>query len=181
MLSILPAFPSPDLKVFLLLKKSFKSSAGGQRRDCVIYSVPLSLHSINPTDSPRHASRLWRLLFLVKVCARAGKTLISRSNLSASGSCRALRACLLWHLPSVSASAVADAKTVVKHHRPKRTDGRFSVSTYIIVVPRAECVSFDVIYWMVNSSSRILSGPSELPLSLRLIIHRDTLYSYTYG
>ena len=30
MLSILPAFSSPDLKVFLLLKKSFKSSAGGQ-------------------------------------------------------------------------------------------------------------------------------------------------------
>ena len=30
MLSILPAFSSPDLKVFLLLKKSFKSSEGGQ-------------------------------------------------------------------------------------------------------------------------------------------------------
>ena len=30
MLSILPAFSTPDLKVFLLLKKSFKSSEGGQ-------------------------------------------------------------------------------------------------------------------------------------------------------
>ena len=30
MFSILPAFSSPDLKVFLLPKKSFKSSAGGQ-------------------------------------------------------------------------------------------------------------------------------------------------------
>ena len=30
MLSILPAFSSPDLKVFLLPKKSFKSSEGGQ-------------------------------------------------------------------------------------------------------------------------------------------------------
>ena len=29
-----------------------------QRRDCVIYSVPLPLLSINPTDSPRHASRV---------------------------------------------------------------------------------------------------------------------------
>ena len=37
--------------------------------------------------------------------ARAGKTLISRSNLSASGSCRALRACPLWHLWPISASA----------------------------------------------------------------------------
>ena len=66
---------------------------------------PHPLHSINPTDSPRHASRPWRLSFLVQFCVRAGKTVISRSNLSASGSCRALQACLLWHLPSVSASA----------------------------------------------------------------------------
>ena len=100
------------------LYESSKSSEGGQRRDCVIYSVPLSLLSINPTDSPRYASRPWRLSFLVQLCARAGKTLISRSNLCQSGSCRALRACPLWHLPSVSASAVADAKTAVKHHRP---------------------------------------------------------------
>ena len=75
----------------------------------------------------------------------------------------------------------ADAKTAVKHHRPKWTDGRFSVSTYITVVPRAECVSFDVIYWMVYSSARILSGPSELPLSLRLIIYKDTLYFSFFG
>ena len=51
------------------------------------------------------ASALRRWWFLVTVCACGGKTLISRSNLSASGSCRALRACPLWHLPSVSASA----------------------------------------------------------------------------
>ena len=43
--------------------------------------------------------------FLVSLCARAGKNLISRSTLSASGSCRALRACPLWHLWPVSASA----------------------------------------------------------------------------
>ena len=99
-------------------QKVFQIFRGRAGRDCVIYSVPLSLLYINPTDSPRHASRLWRSLFLVKVCARAGKTLISRLNVCASGSCRALWACLLCHLPSVSASAVADAKTVVKHHRP---------------------------------------------------------------
>lgn len=49
---ILPASSSPDLKAFLLLKKSFKSSEGGQRRDSVICSVPHSLLSTNPTDSP---------------------------------------------------------------------------------------------------------------------------------
>lgn len=41
-----------------------------------------------------------------------------------SATCRALRACPLWHLWPVSASAYADAKTVLKHHRPKMTDVR---------------------------------------------------------
>ena len=87
------------------LSRQLTSRRSQDRRDCVIYSVPHTLLSTNPTDSPRHASRSWPLSFLVWVCARAGKTLISRSNLSASGSCRALRACPLWHLWPVSASA----------------------------------------------------------------------------
>ena len=56
---ILPAFSSPDLKAFPLCSKSSKSSEGGQSwplraqwRDSVIYSAPLPLHYINPTDSP---------------------------------------------------------------------------------------------------------------------------------
>ena len=48
----------------------FRGRAGlvrcaSQRRDCVIYSVPLPLLSINPTDSPIPASALWRSSFLV--------------------------------------------------------------------------------------------------------------------
>ena len=58
-----------------------------------------------PQTRLTHASALWPQWFLVDVCARAGKTLISRSNLKASGSCRALRACPLWHLWPVSVSA----------------------------------------------------------------------------
>ena len=92
-----------------------------------------------------------------------------------------VQTCALPILPSVSASAVADAKTAVKHHRPKWTDGRLGVGANITVVPRAEYVSFDVIYWRVTSSARILSGPSELPLSLRLIICKDTLYFSFFG
>ena len=37
-------------------QKVFQIFRGRAGRDCVIYSVPLSLHSINPTDSPRLAS-----------------------------------------------------------------------------------------------------------------------------
>ena len=109
---ILPAFSSPDLKAFPLCSKSSKSSEGGQ-------GETVSSTSFQPQTRLTLASALWPQWFLVDVCARAGKTLISRSNLSASGSCRALRACPLWHLWPISASAHADAKTVPKHHRPE--------------------------------------------------------------
>ena len=75
---------------------------------------------------------------LVTHSASGGKTLISRINLCPSATCRALRACPLWHLWPISASAHADAKTVPKHHRPKRTDGRFRGCPDITVVPRTE-------------------------------------------
>ena len=164
---ILPAFSSPDLKVFLLLKKSFKSSAGGQG----LVAFPVCAQLLRICSQPeRPAARLCDLfrsavatlhkshrLAIVRIkvvgaevlsdCrARAGKTVISRFNPCASGSCRALWACPLWHLPSVSTSAVADAKTVVKHHRPKRADGRFRVGASITVVPRPEDLPATYIY-----------------------------------
>ena len=69
MLSIMAAFSSPDLKAFPLHLRHIRSFGSApslptlpraarlvrfasQRRDCVIYSVPLPLLSINPTDSP---------------------------------------------------------------------------------------------------------------------------------
>ena len=75
----------------------------------------------------------------------------------------------------------ADAKTAVKHHRPKRADGRFRLGDELTVVPRPEGVLVDICMWMRNCLARILSCPSELPLSLRLIIYIDTLYSYSCG
>ena len=69
MLSIMAAFSSPELKAFPLHLRHIRSFGSApslptlpraarlvrfasQRRDCVIYSVPHPLHSINPTDSP---------------------------------------------------------------------------------------------------------------------------------
>jgi len=90
---------SPTSLSFLRFRsKSSKSSEGGQ-------GETVSSTSFQPQTRLTLASALCPQWFIVDVCARAGKTLISRSNLSASGSCRALRACPLWHLPSVSASA----------------------------------------------------------------------------
>ena len=57
---------------------SFRSSEGGQRRDCVICSVPLSLHSTNHTDSPSLASMLVGQYFYSEAGASGGVTVISR-------------------------------------------------------------------------------------------------------
>ena len=96
-LESLSAAPT-SLSFLRFRSKSSKSSEGGQ-------GETVSSTSFQPQTRLTLASALWPQWFLVDVCARAGKTLISRSNLSASGSCRALRACPLWHLPSVCASA----------------------------------------------------------------------------
>ena len=53
------------LESLFAAQKVFQIVRGRAGRDCVIYSVPLSLLYINPTDSPRHASRLWGLMILV--------------------------------------------------------------------------------------------------------------------
>ena len=105
-----------------------------QRRVCVIYDVPLPLHCINPTDSPRHASRLWRLLFLVKVCARAGKTLISRFNLCASGSCRALRACLLT-VPEAICHPLTRTSNHFLHRRAERFNPAYALVVHSAAYP----------------------------------------------
>ena len=73
------------------------------------------------------ASALGRWWFLVTVCASGGKTLISRLNLFPSATCRALRACPLWHLPSVSASASRTRKP------PSNTIGQRTFSRLSII------------------------------------------------
>ena len=131
---------SPTSLSFLRFRsKSSKSSEGGQ-------GETVSSTSFQPQTRLTLASALWPQWFLVDVCARAGKTLISRSNLSASGSCRALRACPLWYLWPVFASAHADAKTAVKPHRLERTDGRFRIGAVVTVVPRPTAVHHGYIY-----------------------------------
>ena len=83
-----------------------------------LFVPPYRRLPLQPQTRLTLASALWPQWFLVDVCARAGKTLISRSNLSASGSCRARTG-----LPPMAFAVsfrirFADAKTAVKHHRP---------------------------------------------------------------
>ena len=102
---------SPTSLSFLRFRsKSSKSSKGGQswplrvqRRDSVFHFVPA-------TDSPDARISVVASVVLSDCCTCGGKTLISRLNLCPSATCRGLRPCLLWHLWSVSASALQTRK-----------------------------------------------------------------------
>ena len=122
---ILPAFSSPDLKAFPLCSKSSKSSEGGQSwplraqwRDSVIYSAPLPLHSINPTDSPDSRISVGALVVL------SVSLYLSRKDpyLPLHPLCVRLLPRPMGLPPMAFAVSFrirfADAKTAVKHHRP---------------------------------------------------------------
>ena len=137
-LESLSAAPT-SLSFLRFRSKSSKSYEGGQ-------GETVSSTSFQPQTRLTLASALWPQWFLVDVCARAGKTLISRSNLSASGSCRALTG-----LPPMAFAVsfrirFADAKTAVKPHRLERTDGRFRIGAVVTVVPRPTAVHHGYIY-----------------------------------
>ena len=118
------------------------------------------------------------MMCLVNVCASGGKTLISRINLCASATCRGLRPCLLWHLPSVSASAVADAKTAVKHHRPKRILPPELICNLDPHLPLAgnACVDISFVFW--KPLPGFLASPYELTMCLRLIEGDTPLFTF---
>ena len=123
------------------LYESFKSSEGGQRRDCVICSVPLSLHSANPTDSPGLASRLVGRCSYSDAGASGGVTVISRIKVVRPPPAAPGRACPLWHFPSVSASASRTRKppsnTIGQH-----TFARLSLITNAPSSPaRRQCIT----------------------------------------
>ena len=75
--------------------------------------------------------------------ARAGKTLISRSNPSASGSCRALRACPLA-IPEDFCHVLCTRHKSSSTAEVKIADGRFRVGDNLTVVPRQEGVLVDI-------------------------------------
>ena len=110
---ILPAFSSPELKVFPLCSKSSKSSEGGQGETVSSVSAffQSSLRSsfqeaVTPaTDSPDARIIVVAFVVLNDCCTCGGSTLISRLNLCPSATCRARTGLPLWHLSSVSASA----------------------------------------------------------------------------
>ena len=86
-------------------RSSFRSSEGGQRRDCVLCSVPLSLHSTNPTDSPDARIIVGALVVLSDCLCQWRKDPHLPYQGCPSATCRARTGLPLWHLPSVSASA----------------------------------------------------------------------------
>ena len=108
-LESLSAAPS-SLSFLRFRSKSSKSSEGGQ-------GETVSSTSFQPQTRLTLASALWPLWFLVTVVPVAERLSSPVSTFIRPPPAAPSRACLLWHLWPVSASAYADAKTVPKHHR----------------------------------------------------------------
>ena len=138
---ILPASSSPDLKAFPLHLRHYRSSGSApslpnlpracRARLCLpcqpsssrLSAPPYRRQTLQPqTRHPSH--QRWYVLLLSYSKCQWRKDPHLPSHPHPSATCRALRACPLWHLWPVSASAYADAKTVPKHHRPRMTDVR---------------------------------------------------------
>ena len=147
---ILPAFSSPELKVFPLCSKSFKSSEGGQgwslraqRRDSVICSVPLALHSTNPTDSPDSRFSIGALVVL-SVCL-----CVWRKDPYLPYDCRCVR-----HLPRTNVLACSMFVPAFRHcfaapkgspdHPSGKRDSRFCVCDSLTFISRRKgcCVGY---------------------------------------
>ena len=169
------------------LCESFKSSEGGQRRDCVICSVPLSLHSTNPTDSPSLASMLVGQCFYSDAGASGGVTVISRIKvvrpppaapygLAPCGICGQFP-----HLP---------CRRENRPQTPQVKEDTYArmwvLSSYSITRPEGRIGGINL-YVMIEAFRtygivfrKPFQGPSELPLCLRLIKYIDTLYLYPF-
>ena len=88
-----------------------------------LFAPPYRRQTLQPqTRHPSH--QRWYVLLLSDCQCQWRKDPHLPYQPHQSATCRALRACLLWHLWPVFASAYADAKTVPKHHRPRMTDVR---------------------------------------------------------
>ena len=211
-LESLSATPT-SLSFLRFRSKSFKSSEGVQGETVSVVSVffrssrrPSSaLRDLRPrsssdvrrnsllkpappvTDSPTLASRLVGQCFYSDAGASGGKTLISRLNLYPSATCRALRACPLWDLLSVSASALQTRKPPQTPQVKEDTYARMWVlSSYSITRPEGRIGGINL-YVMIEAFRtygivfrKPFQGPSELPLCLRLIKYIDTLYLYPF-
>ena len=132
---ILPAFSSPELKAFPLHLRHCRSFGSApslpnlpracRARLCLPCQPSSSRLSAPPyrrqTHQPqtRHPThQRWYVLLLSDSKCQWRKDPHLPSHPHPSATCRALRACPLWHLWPISVSAHADTKTVPKHHRP---------------------------------------------------------------
>ena len=171
MLSILPAFSSPDLKVFLLPKKSFKSSAGGQTgplrvpaaRQCDLFrSASAALHKSHRLAYSRIKvasvvilsvglcqSRKDRYLPLHPQCVR----LLPRTHVLA---CSRFQKQFVIRLRGRQiTSSTVEPKDILPLERLCVLD--------LHLPPEGHCLGIYIL------SGRTLSGPSFLPMCLRVV------------
>ena len=96
-----PSLPSPSVSSSLPAPTCSVSTSG---RDC-------------PPPARLTRAKVRATVHYSQDSARAGRTVIHRISVRASGSCRGLRPCLLCHLCPATATAIAVAASGLKQHR----------------------------------------------------------------
>lgn len=97
-----PSLPSPSVSSSLPAPTCSASTSGS---DC-------------PPPARLTRAKVGATVHYFQGSARAGRTVIHRISVRASGSCRGLRPCPLCHLCPATATAVAVAASGLKQHRP---------------------------------------------------------------
>ncbi len=97
-----PCLPSPSVSSSLPAPTCSASTSG---RDC-------------PPPARLTRAKVRATVHYSQDSARAGRTVIYRISVRASGSCRGLRPCLLCYLCPATATAIAVAASGPKHHSP---------------------------------------------------------------
>lgn len=100
--SFTPSLPSPSVSSSLPAPTCSASTSG---RDC-------------PPPARLTRAKVRATVHYSQDSARAGRTVIHRISVRASGSCRGLRPCLLCYLCPATATAIAVAASGPKQHRP---------------------------------------------------------------
>ena len=127
-------------------RASFRSSEGGQRRDCVLCSVPLSLHSTNPTDSPDARIIVGALVVLSDCLCQWRKDPHLPYQGCPSATCRALTGLPAHGSGCDLPSAIADDKPHPPPSSGENTDARLGVIPKLTLISRPEVISAAYIY-----------------------------------
>ena len=143
----------------------------------MIYSVPLSLHSINPTDSPDSRISVGALVILSVGLCKSRKDRLSPARTFVRPAPAAPYGLASSRFQKISATCCARVINLLPPPRSRvLTDASASVLTSPSCPARKTCRQMYVCIEIECTTS--FCGTALLPMCIRLTLYIDTLYTY---